>query len=229
MGDRRDHPEVWRETFCPRASGRVHGLCLAAEWRMVLQHRERQSITSRVCGGSAISWGGQTWQTHTSAVPVWDVVSEVHYPLSSQITKASLPGIFFKNSNWQLFFSVLHCASSPQRFVGVLRVDFVYSTFPHKVNKSESEYVQQWVGWPQALGPPSKQNLSVRFQHVLYSRKFSSAKNFVKCDRQAVRQEFVFVKNRPSLLCSSVVALLLMIHLDVHEYFWPHTCGCEKN
>ena len=42
-------------------------------------------------------------------------------------------------------------------------------------------------------------------QWVPYSRKSSSAKNFVKSDRQAVRQEFIFVKCRSSLLCSSVV------------------------
>ena len=40
---------------------------------------------------------------------------------------------------------------------------------------------------------------------LLYSRKFSSAKNFVKSDRQAVHQEFIFVKSRTSLVCSSVV------------------------
>ena len=28
---------------------------------------------------------------------------------------------------------------------------------------------------------------------VLYGRKFSSAKNFVKSDRRAVRQEFIFI------------------------------------
>ena len=40
---------------------------------------------------------------------------------------------------------------------------------------------------------------------LLYSRKFSSANNFVKSDRQAVRQEFIFVKCRTSLVCSSIV------------------------
>ena len=43
-------------------------------------------------------------------------------------------------------------------------------------------------------------------QWVPYSRKFSSAKNFVRSGRQqAVLQEFIFVKCRSSLLCSSVV------------------------
>ena len=32
-----------------------------------------------------------------------------------------------------------------------------------------------------------------------------SAKNFVKSDRQAVSQEFIFVKSRSSLVCSSLV------------------------
>ena len=40
---------------------------------------------------------------------------------------------------------------------------------------------------------------------ILYSRKFSSAKNFVKSDRQAVRQEFIFVERRSSLVCSLVI------------------------
>ena len=44
---------------------------------------------------------------------------------------------------------------------------------------------------------------------LLYSRKFSSANNFVKSDRQAVRQEFIFVKCRSSLVCSSIVWSLL--------------------
>ena len=35
---------------------------------------------------------------------------------------------------------------------------------------------------------------------LLYSKKFSSAKSFVKSDRPAVRQEFIFVKRRSSLV-----------------------------
>ena len=41
--------------------------------------------------------------------------------------------------------------------------------------------------------------------YLLYRRKFSSAKNVVKSDRQAVRQEFIFVKSRSSLVCSLLV------------------------
>ena len=53
---------------------------------------------------------------------------------------------------------------------------------------------------------------------ILYSKKFSSAKNFVKSDRQAVRQEFIFVKRRSSLVCSSVVvALLLIVYLRISD------------
>ena len=35
---------------------------------------------------------------------------------------------------------------------------------------------------------------------LLYSKKFLSAKNFVKSDHPAVRQEFIFVKRRSSLV-----------------------------
>ena len=41
--------------------------------------------------------------------------------------------------------------------------------------------------------------------YLLYRRKFSSAKNFVESDRQAVRQEFSFVKSWSSLVCSLLV------------------------
>ena len=37
-------------------------------------------------------------------------------------------------------------------------------------------------------------------KYILYSKKFSSAKKFVKSDRRAVRQEFIFVKRRSSLV-----------------------------
>ena len=57
---------------------------------------------------------------------------------------------------------------------------------------------------------------------ILYSRKFSSAKNFVKSDRQAVRHEFYF-RQKPVvahlLFARSVVALLLIVYLHIHEYF----------
>ena len=39
---------------------------------------------------------------------------------------------------------------------------------------------------------------------LLYSRKFLSAKNFVKSDRRAIRQEFIFINCRSSLACFSV-------------------------
>ena len=55
--------------------------------------------------------------------------------------------------------------------------------------------------WNQA-----RQCLHDRVQNcLLNSRKFSSAKNFIKSDRQAVRQEFIFVKSRSSLVCSLLV------------------------
>ena len=57
---------------------------------------------------------------------------------------------------------------------------------------------------------------------VLYSKKFSSAKNFVKSDRQAVRQEYIFVKRRSSLVCSSVVRSLLFCLLSIFAFLIPH-------
>ena len=56
---------------------------------------------------------------------------------------------------------------------------------------------------------------------LLYSRKFSSAKNFVKSNRQPVRQEFIFVKRRLSLVCSSVIwsSLFGLSFFNIHEYF----------
>ena len=66
--------------------------------------------------------------------------------------------------------------------------------------------------------------------NILYSMKFSSAKNFVKCYRQAVRQEFIFVKRRSLLVCSSIVWSLLvcfsLIFTFVNIYY--HTCGFAK-
>ena len=53
---------------------------------------------------------------------------------------------------------------------------------------------------------------------LLYSKKFSSTKNFVKSDRQAVRQEFIFVKRRVALVCGRSVRLLI-VYLHIHDYF----------
>ena len=48
----------------------------------------------------APSVGVDRHDKHTPALCLCEMfVSEVHYPLSSQTTKASLPGFFFKNSN----------------------------------------------------------------------------------------------------------------------------------
>ena len=58
---------------------------------------------------------------------------------------------------------------------------------------------------------------------LLYGRKFSSAKNFVKSDCRALRQEFIFVKRRPSLVCSSVVRFCEKISQDfnlVKKLLW---------
>ena len=55
---------------------------------------------------------------------------------------------------------------------------------------------------------------------LLYSRKFSSTKNFVTSDRQAVCQEVIFVRWKSSLVCSSIVQsslFLLIVYLTIHE------------
>ena len=51
----------------------------------------------------------------------------------------------------------------------------------------------------------AKEADAVERAEILYRRKFSSAKNFVKSDRQAVRQKIIFVKSRSSLVCSLLV------------------------
>ena len=51
-----------------------------------------------------------------------------------------------------------------------------------------------------------------------------------KISSKATARQFVrnlFSSNM--LFGRSVVALLLLIHLHIHEYFWSHTCGWEKN
>ena len=52
----------------------------------------------------------------------------------------------------------------------------------------------------------------------LYSRKFSSAKNFVKSNRQAVRQELIFVKRRSSLDRLFVVRSSLFCFLFIFTF-----------
>ena len=67
---------------------------------------------------------------------------------------------------------------------------------------------------------------------ILYSRKFSSVKRFVKSDRQAVGQEFIFVKCRSSLVCSLIVrSSIFAYRLSSHSWkcFWFNTCGQWKN
>ena len=60
--------------------------------------------------------------------------------------------------------------------------------------------------------------------HLLYNRKFSSAKNFVKNDRQAVRQEFIFVKRR------SFGRRSFAFRFSSHSrIFVAHTFGFVKN
>ena len=55
-------------------------------------------------------------------------------------------------------------------------------------------------------------------QAVLYSKKISSANNFVKSDRQAVRQEFIFVKRIARFVFGRSVHLLIG-YLHIHDCF----------
>ena len=89
------------------------------------------------------------------------------------------------------------------------------------------------MGWVHNV-PPGWVRVKFPQNVLLYSRKFSSAKNFVKSDHQTVCQELIFVKCRLSLVCSSIVQLSLFcstfiffIHEhseEIHEHFWSHTC-----
>ena len=66
---------------------------------------------------------------------------------------------------------------------------------------------------------------------ILYSRKFSSAKNFVKSDCQAVGQEFIFVNVacRSGLLYGrSVVTLSLSFIFPFMDISDPTIVVCEK-
>ena len=54
------------------------------------------------------------------------------------------------------------------------------------------------------------------YASILYSKKFSSAKNFVKCDRQAVRQESIFVKRRVTRFVFGRSVRLLIVYLHIH-------------
>ena len=62
---------------------------------------------------------------------------------------------------------------------------------------------------------------------VLYSREFSSAKNFVKSDRWAVCQEFIFVKRQSSLVCSSVIRSSLFCLSFIFTFLVPDLCFCK--
>ena len=61
---------------------------------------------------------------------------------------------------------------------------------------------------------------------ALYSRKFSSAKKFVKSDRRALRQKFIFVKRRPSLVRSLLCCFSFFFTFK--NICGPHFRFCEK-
>ena len=64
-----------------------------------------------------------------------------------------------------------------------------------------------------------------RTSEVLYSRKFSSAKNSVKSDRRAVRQEFIFVRRWSTSFGRRSLALRFSSH---SRMFVAHTFGFGK-
>ena len=66
---------------------------------------------------------------------------------------------------------------------------------------------------------------------LLYSKKFSSAKNFVKSARPAVCQEFIFVKRRSSLVAlRSFDRCFVAYRWFSHSWIFliPHLWFCEK-
>ena len=65
-------------------------------------------------------------------------------------------------------------------------------------------FIKKYYQTSTASCPFRKKSSTLEILYKL-SRKISSANNFVKSDRQAVRQEFIFVKRRPSLVRSSIV------------------------
>ena len=72
------------------------------------------------------------------------------------------------------------------------------------VHVDQLVHVKSCTWWPASCLATSQNS---RPKLLLYSKKFSSAKNFVKSDRPAVRQEFIFIKRRSSLVlnCSSII------------------------
>ena len=66
---------------------------------------------------------------------------------------------------------------------------------------------------------------------LLHSRKFSSAKNF-RQKRPSGSSSLIYFRQTLVVACLlfdlSVVALLLIVYLRIHEYFWS-PCGLWKN
>ena len=97
----------------------------------------------------------------------------------------------------------------------VYNTPFLYSRQYWQV--AQSAIAQATPGWPASI--------------ILYSRKFSSAKNFVKSDRRAVCQEFIFVKCRSLFLCSPIVwsslfcLSFIFTFLNISD---PTLAVCEK-
>ena len=73
------------------------------------------------------------------------------------------------------------------------------------VQHSQGEYCK-WVRVQRLTGA---NEWEYKLECLLYSRKLPSGKNIVNYDRLEVRQEFIFVKCRSSLICSLVVRSLL--------------------
>ena len=62
----------------------------------------------------------------------------------------------------------------------------------------------------------SRQIMLKIMQAYCTAKKFSSSKNFVKCDRQAVRQESIFVKRWVARFVFGRSVRLLIVYLHIH-------------
>ena len=95
----------------------------------------------------------------------------------------------------------------------------------------QSQSLQHW--WWHACQDTGSWKQLARFPESKSSSvlSLSSAKNFVKSDRPAVRQEFIFVKHRSSLVAlRSFGRCFVAYRLSSHPWIFlmPHLWFCEK-
>ena len=96
--------------------------------------------------------------------------------------------------------------------------DWLTDSMTHRLFRWPNDWLEDW---------PTDSTTG----RLLYSRKFSSAKNFVKSDHQAARQEFTFVKHRSLLICSPVVRSSLFCLQFIFTFMNgsdPTRLVCEK-